>query len=95
MTTHRETGASQAVLGLELLHVLKAVVYEAEPRAFAATVVGPEAEERHRRRVRHTELLLKRKKKGGRNGRKWLVPCMQHSGKKREKEQFSSKAQRG
>ena len=68
MTTHRETGASQAVLGLELLHVLKAVVYEAEPRAFAATVVGPEAEERHRRRVRHTELLLKRKKKAEETG---------------------------
>lgn len=74
-TTHRETSASQAVLGLELLHVLQAVVDEAEPRALAATVVGPEAEERHRRRVRHTELLLpERKKKNAgetRGGKRW------------------------
>lgn len=63
------------MLGLEFLHVLQAVVDEAEPRALAATVVGPEAEERHRRRVRHTELLLPERKKytrekreGGRKG---------------------------
>lgn len=85
--SHRETGASQAVLGLELLHVLNAVVDKAEPRALAATVVGPEAEERHRRRVRHTELLLP-EKKGGRNkakGSSGAVPCMGYTVARKKK----------
>lgn len=62
------------MLGLELFHVLKAVVDEAEPRALAATVVGSEAEEGHRRRVRHTELLLREKRE--KVDRRGVVPGM-------------------
>lgn len=86
------------MLGLELLHVLKAVVDEAEPRALAATVVGPEAEERHHRRVRHTELLLPEKKAGETRGqgvvrcRAWAHTPWQE--KKRNKAFVKEKAQR-
>lgn len=92
------------MLGLELLHVLQAVVDEAEPRALAATVVGPEAEERHRRRVRHTELLLPERKKYTREkregGRKGGGVVHEETGrgkkkKRQEKEQLSMKVQRG
>lgn len=60
---HLQTRACEAVLGLELLHVLNAVVDEAEAGALASTVVGAEAEQRHRRGVRHTELLLARRER--------------------------------
>lgn len=63
------------MLGLEFLHVLKAVVDKAEPRALAATVVGPEAEESHRRRVGHTKLLLIEIKKRWVDRRR-AVPCI-------------------
>lgn len=66
LKTHLETGACEAVLGFELLHVLKAVVDEAEPSALAPAVVGSEAEERYRRRVGHAELLLGRHAEGRR-----------------------------
>lgn len=56
--THLKTGTCEPELRLELLHVLNAVVDEAEAGALAPTEVGPEPEQRHRRRVGHAELLL-------------------------------------
>ena len=43
----RQTVPHEPVAGLELLHRLGAVVDEREARRLAATILGPEAEDRH------------------------------------------------
>lgn len=63
------------MLGLELLHVLDAVVDEAEAGALAPAEVGSEAEQRHGRGVRHAELLLEGGRARTRQGIENVCAC--------------------